>query len=170
MSTDPAMPTVTWGGHTISRLLIGHNPFKGGSHVSKALDAEMREWHADIEQSAATLRRCEEVGITCAQFGGEWMHRILAEHKRRGGSMQWIATFYSNEKGNLAFGQKVAFEEDLEQILVVDPPPIGIQHFGENTDRLFFDGRLADVRERMKRLRDTGRLTGGCSHLPAVVA
>ncbi len=29
------LPTVRWGGHEISRLLVGHNPVKGMSHFSR---------------------------------------------------------------------------------------------------------------------------------------
>ena len=47
-------------------------------------------------------------------------------------------------------------------------PDPGIQHFGEATDQLFLEGRLGEVRERMKRIRDTGLLSGVCTHLPEV--
>ena len=164
-----ALPSVTWNGHRITRLLIGHNPIKGGSHYSEELSAEMRAWYADPTRGLELLERCEACGIDTAQFGGENMHQLLSEHKKQGGRMQWIATLYCNEQGNLGFGDQVAFEEELQQILAVDPPPIGIQHFGESTDRLYFEGRLGDIRERLKRLRDTGLLIGLCTHLPEVV-
>ena len=35
------LPTVRWGKHEISRLLVGHNPIKGISHFSRDLDREM---------------------------------------------------------------------------------------------------------------------------------
>jgi hypothetical protein len=169
-TTGSVLPTVDWAGRSIARLLVGHNPVKGGSHFSPELDTEMREWHADVEHGLELLRRCEECGITTAQFGGGVMHRLIAEHARRGGSLQWIATLYANQQGNLGFGDQVAFEEELATILAVDPTPIGIQHFGESTDRLYFEGRMDVVRERMTRLRDTGRPIGVCSHLAEVIA
>jgi hypothetical protein len=39
----PLLPTVRWGQHEITRLLIGHNPIKGVSHQSASLNQEMRE-------------------------------------------------------------------------------------------------------------------------------
>lgn len=45
--SKPTLPCVTWGKHRISRLLVGHNPLKGGSHYSDELSAEMRAWHSD---------------------------------------------------------------------------------------------------------------------------
>jgi len=167
--SDTALPYVRWKGRQLSRVLVGHNPVKGGSHFSDALSQEMREWHEDMEHGLALLQRCEEVGITVAQFGGEIMHDLLRAHKRRGGRLQWIATLYCNERGTVAFGQRLALEEELRQLLRMDPPPMGIQHFGENTDRLYFEGRLGEVRERLKRVRESGLLVGVCTHLPEVV-
>lgn len=164
-----ALPTVTWQGRQITRLLIGHNPVKGGSHYSDELSKDMREHHADQENGLALLKRCEELGITAAQFGGDKMHDLISSHRARGGNLQWIATLYCNEKGDLGVGNKVSIEQELQAILNVDPKPIGIQHFGESTDRLYFQGRMEEVRERLKRLRDTGLLVGLCSHLPEVL-
>lgn len=162
------LPWVTWGTCRISRLLIGHNPLKGWSHCSDELTAEMRAWHSYKSRVLATLRRCELCGITTAQFGGADMHAILRTHREQGGSLQWIATFYGNDTGALGVGQRADMEAELAQILAVNPAPIGIQHFGERTDRLYFDGRLNSVRDAMKRLRDTGLLIGVCTHLPEV--
>jgi hypothetical protein len=35
---SPALPTVKLGEHDISRLIIGGNPFSGGSHTSVEMD------------------------------------------------------------------------------------------------------------------------------------
>lgn len=166
--TDSRLPCVRWGRHDITRLLVGHNPLKGWSHYSEELTAEMKAWHAERSRVLATLRRCEECGINTAQFGGADMHGLLREHQEGGGRLQWIATFYGNDEGKQALGQALDMEAELRDILAVTPRPIGIQHFGERTDRLFFEGRLSDVREAMKRLRDTGLLIGVCTHLPEV--
>jgi len=156
------LPTVTWGGHHISRLVIGHNPFKGHSHFSEELDAEMKAWH-DREHSLATLRRAEECGVNTAQFGAEIMHALLREHKRQGGTIQWIATLYSGVHTD------ADFDDELRGLLAMDPRPIGIQHYGGSTDTFYLDGRFDLARERVKRLRDTGLLIGLCTHLPEVV-
>ena len=162
------LPVVQWGTQKISRLLLGHNPFKGTSHHTGSLDAEMKEWHSDPAHVLATLRRSEQCGINTAQFGGDVMHRALDAYRQEGGKMQWIATMYGNEKGDLGVGNQMGIKEELAAILAVDPKPIGIQHFGEKTDRLYFAGQLDIVRERLKVLRDTGLLVGLCTHLPHV--
>ena len=163
------VPTVTWNNVTLSRLLVGHNPFKAQSHFTAEMDAEMGAWFADRERIVEQLQRCEECGITTAQFGGEVPHWALEEHKRRGGHMNWVATFYGNTEGDLGAGPQLAHGEELEAILRVNPRPIGLQHFGANTDTMFMNHMMPVVRERMKWLRDTGCLVGVGTHLPEVV-
>ena len=162
------LPTVNWNGRTMTRLLIGHNPVKGTSHRSTPLDAEMKEWHLPLENRVALLDECERCGINTAQFGAPFMHETMAGHAAKGGQMQWIATFYGNESGDLGVGDKLGMEEELRTILNVNPKPIGIQHFGEKTDRLVFDRKFDLLRDRLKRIRDTGVLVGVCTHLPQV--
>ena len=168
VSSESELPSVTWAGHRITRLILGHNPIKGGSHFSEELSAEMRDWHSSVDKGLGLLRRAEECGINTVQFGGAAMHKLLTDYHGSGGSLNWISTLYSNETGSLGFGDKVPFEEELRDILRVEPRPIGIQYFGERTDTLYFEGKLGTVREHMQRLRDTGLLIGLCTHLPQV--
>lgn len=78
--------------------------------------------------------------------------------------MQWIATFYGNDDGALKFGPQQGLEAELKTVLEMDPKPIGLQHFGARTDRKFVEGKMDEVRDLMKRFRDTGLLVGLCSH------
>jgi len=166
---ESLLPTVNWQGRDITRLILGHNPFKGWSHATEALDLEMREHHADDANALALLNRAEACGINTLQFGGERPEWAIAEHARRGGKLEWIATLYGKVAGPIGPGSALSFEDELQRILSVNPPPIGIQHFGECSDQFFFEGKLPLLCERMKRLRDTGLLIGVCTHLPEVV-
>jgi len=160
------LPQVQWGKATLSRLLLGHNPVKGYSHHTQALDDEMRAWHTgDLDHGLELLARCEACGVDTVQWGGAPLHTLLTEYTRRGGRMQWVATFYGNSDGDLGRGDRLGMEQELSAILAVNPPPIAIQHFGEKTDRLYFDGKLDILHDRMKRLRDTGLLVGVGTHL-----
>lgn len=160
------LPTVSWAGRRITRLLLGHNTLKGQSHFSAALSDDMKDWFdPDKGNDLALLRRAEECGINTVQFGAPNMHSLLRRHKAEGGRLQWIATFYDrgHKKG-------IGPEEELEEILAVDPAPIGIQFFGERTDDHFIQGGLDYVHERVKLFRDTGLLVGVGSHLPQTLA
>jgi len=165
---ETLLPAVDWNGRTITRLLVGHNPVKGQSHCTKAMDAEMKEWFLPLENRVSLLDECQRCGINTAQFGAPFMHETIAGHAAKGGKMQWIATLYGNESGDLGVGDKLGMEEELDAILKVTPRPIGIQHFGEKTDRLIFDRQFGLLGDRLKRIRDTGLLVGVCTHLPQV--
>ena len=59
-------------------------------------------------------------------------------------------------------------DEDMEEAARVEGL-IGVAHHGEVTDRLFKQGNLDVVRDRLKRIRDAGLLVGVSTHMPAVV-
>jgi hypothetical protein len=160
-SAPQKLPTVRWGKHEITRLLVGHNPIKGTSHFSKELDGEMKEYFTDQNvHGRQMLRRCEEVGINTCQMGAPAMEALLRSHYAAGGKMQWIATFYSAPgKG----------KEELARILKMDPKPIGAQHFGATTDRLMRQGKIDEARDTLKMFRDAGLLVGLCSHNHEVI-
>jgi hypothetical protein len=46
---------------------------------------------------------------------------------------------------------------------------IGIAHHGETTDQLFKAGKLDQIQDYLKRVRDTGMMVGVSTHMPAVV-
>jgi hypothetical protein len=95
------------------------------------------------------------------------MHERLRRYKAAGGQNQWIATLY--DSGSQWNPDAPSFEAELKDILAMDPKPIGIQNFGENSDRYFITDNMHLLQEKMKRLRDTGLLIGVCTHLPEVV-
>ena len=154
--TQPGLPTVRWGRHGISRLLVGHNPIKGVSHFTPELSREMRTWFAgDPARARELLRRCEQLGINTCQIGGEDMEALLRAHWAEGGRLQWIATFYS---------QPGEGKQELARILNMTPGPIGIQQHGNMTDRLMREGKIDQVQDNLKRFRDAGVLVGLGSH------
>jgi len=162
------LPCVNWKGHRISRLVLGHNPIKGWSHCGQQLDAEMKAWFdPQAGHDLEILQRAENCGINTFQFGGPVMHDRLRRYKAAGGTNQWIATLY--DSGSQWNPGAPSFEEELQTILACDPKPIGIQNFGENSDRYFITGNMHLLEEKLKRFRDTGLLTGICTHLPEVV-
>jgi len=155
--TQTKLPTVRWGEHEIARVLVGHNPIKGGSHFSSELNSDMREWFADREHGLGLLRRCEQCGINAAQMGGKDIEDLLRAHYGEGGRLKWIATFYS--KPGTAQGK-----EELARILKMEPKPIGAQQFGNVSDAFMRDGKPDRLKENLKLLRDAGLLVGLCAH------
>ena len=112
---------------------------------------EMRRYFTP-RQILKTLRRCEEVGINCWQAGNRNLE-LYRQHREEGGKMYFLS---------------------LESDPVVIRPLaeggcIGIAHHGEVTDRLFKTGKIDEIHDYLKRIRDAGLLVGISTHMPAVV-
>jgi hypothetical protein len=86
------LPTTDLCGLTISRLIIGANPFGGFSHQNPQRDLEMRTWHTP-ERIRETWDRAWKAGITTMVTNNESPHVIetVRDYLRGGGPLQWIA-------------------------------------------------------------------------------
>lgn len=153
-----SMPVVQWGPHKISRLIVGGNPVSGTSHFSSKLDAEMRDYFtaANIKKM---LAECESAGINTWQSRADHhIMRMLNEYRLEGGRMQWIAQSAS-EYGN--FRRNVAEMAALK--------PIGAYHHGSMTDTLWSQGKIDQVYENLKAVRQIGAQVGLGTHRPEVI-
>lgn len=159
--SEARLPTVRWGRHEITRVLVGHNPIKGQSHYSPELSREMRDWFAqDRNRALELLRRSEQVGINTCQMGDPNIEDLLRAHYAEGGRLQWIATFYSKPASG---------KQELARILRMRPKPIGIQQLGNTTDWLMREGKMELALDNLKMFRDAGVLVGLGSHNHEVV-
>ncbi|MBN1640637.1 MAG: hypothetical protein JXA09_05320 [Anaerolineae bacterium] len=86
-----ALGRVELGGVSVSRMVLGGNPFSGFSHQTPQRDDEMRRYYttARIKQ---TFREAEAAGINTF-FGRADRHivRLLMEYWDEGGKIQWFA-------------------------------------------------------------------------------
>ncbi len=150
--SDADLPHVRLGPHSISRLICGANTFNAGSHLSAFLNAEMRAYFTP-QQVLRTLRHCQAVGINCWQAvcGNLTVYRRFLDE---GGAMHLIALddAATNSVATLAEGGCIA-----------------IAHHGETTDQLFKAGKLDEVREYLKKVRDAGLQVGVSTHMPDVL-
>jgi len=155
---SPELPKVRWGVHTLSRLIVGGNPVSGNSHVSPAMDTEMRDYFTstNIKQMLAS---CERAGINTWQSRGDrHILRMLHEYRQEGGRIQWIAqtaTEYADLRRNI---REIAAER-----------PIAIYHHGSSTDNAWRAGKIDSVRDALKMMRDAGALAGIGTHIPEVI-
>lgn len=149
------LPQVMFGPHTISRLIIGGNPFKGFSHYTPGMDQEMRDYYTE-EQMVDVLLRCQNEGMTAMQCRAD--HHIMSmirAYRRAGGTMQWIAQTASE------------WEDVLDNIRVMaELEPIAVYHHGSRTDSYFQQGRMDVVLERIEMIGRLGIMAGVGAHLP----
>jgi hypothetical protein len=146
------LPLIPFGEHHLSRLICGSNPFGAGSHLSIFVNNEMRSYYTP-EQVVKTLRRCEEVGINTWQVSGVGNLDNYRRLRDEGSRMQIIS-----------LGRD---PKDLP--LLAQAGCLGVAHHGEVTDQLFKNGKLDEIHDFLKQVRDAGMLAGVSTHMPAVV-
>ena len=152
------MPTVKIAGLEVSRLIVGGNPFSGGSHQSAALSREMRDYYTTAKIKE-TLRECERCGITTIQARGDnHIMRMLNEYWNEGGTLKWIAQTAS---------ERASVPDNVRQIASFGA--MACYHHGSSTDGLWREGKMDVVRDRLRAIRDTGMIVGLGTHHPDVV-
>jgi len=150
------LPKVRFGKYEVSRLIMGCNQFYGYSHFNHLLDEHMREWNSQ-DRVCQTLRQCEQEGINGYQYAYVEGNRTLSDlecYRNNGGNLQLIAVHIG----------KSPVEQAVSRI-----QPIAQYHHGEAVDVLFREGKMEQVQEYTKRLRQTGVLVGVGTHKPEVV-
>jgi len=152
------LPTVPFGPVEVTRLIVGGNPFCGNSHLDEAMSREMREYYT-AENVVAALRDCEAAGINAVQARGDY-HRVLhwmELFRREGGQLHWIAQTASE------------MHDVFQNIRVLAAAgAVGVYHHGSRTDSLWKEGRIDEVEDYLKCMRDCGVQVGLGSHIPEV--
>ncbi|MDO8682112.1 MAG: hypothetical protein Q7N50_01330 [Armatimonadota bacterium] len=152
------LPQVQLGNLTVSRLMVGGNPFAGNSHLSVELSNDMLDYYT-VANIKNDLRECERCGITTAQLRAD-MHirRLLKEYWDEGGAIKWLAQT-APEIGD--------FPTYVQQIKAWGASAVYLH--GGVTDEHYQMGRLGVMRERLKMMRDLGVAIGLGAHDPEVI-
>jgi len=156
--SDLKLPETRLGDLTVSRLMVGGNPFSGNSHQTVELSNEMVDYYttANIKKD---LRECERCGITAVQLRGDThIRRLLNEHWNEGGSVKWLAQT-APEMGD--------FATHVRQVRSWGAS--AIYHHGGVTDDLYAAGDLQTIIDRLKMMRDLGIPIGVGTHNPEIL-
>jgi hypothetical protein len=86
------LPTVDFCGLTVTRLIIGANPFVGYSHQNPQRDQAMRDYYT-IDKIRETWTRAEAAGINTMITNNTdpKVMQAVREYLADGGKLQWIA-------------------------------------------------------------------------------
>jgi hypothetical protein len=149
------LPTLQIGKHNISRLIVGGNPFYGYSHFNRLFSQHMVEW-ATTDRILDVLRRCEAEGINTWQFSHtERTIADLKRHRDAGGKMQWILLSHAEIENDHKIIKEIAKLK-----------PIGIVHHGGSAERKRRAGKVQEVWDFLKAVRDSGVHVGLSTHDP----
>ena len=154
--TPPAasLPKVRFGDVEISRMVIGCNQFYGFSHFNGLLDKLMVDWNTP-DRICQTLLQCQQSGINAYQYSHHPSALTDLElFRSKGGNMHLIATDGSMGPVDEAVRRSQA---------------MALYHHGEATDKLYRDGKMDQVHEYTKKLRQAGVRVGIGTHKPEVV-
>jgi hypothetical protein len=147
------VPTMKFGKAEVGRLVCGTNQFYGFAHFSQSLGSVMKDYYTP-ERVCDVLHQCSRYGINGFNYVPvPRSQEDLEKFQAQGGRMHLICQ-----------GMDGACD------MVKKIKPLAVYYHGEKTDRALQEGRIEDVKEWCKRVRDTGTLVGVGTHKPEVIA
>ncbi|MFQ6131476.1 MAG: hypothetical protein ACE5R4_05535 [Armatimonadota bacterium] len=147
------LPTVKLGSLDVTRLIIGGNPFSGGSHFSGERDKQMRDWHT-VERIKQTLREGEQAGInTFLGRADNHIMRMLNEYWNEGGTLQWIAQ---------TAPERASQPANIDQAVGFGASAVFLH--GGMSDKMFRAGNFDQLRPWVDHVRKKGVACGMATH------
>lgn len=153
------LPAVDFCGLTITRLIIGANPFGGYSHQTEDRDRLMRGYYT-VERIKETWDRAEKAGINTMVTNNETPHVLQAVREYLGGagSLQWIAQVNRRNKPDM--------DEAVRE--AVDIGCKAIYFHGAQVEDLFNKKDAKTLHNWCDAVRSLGVPVGVAAHAPAV--
>lgn len=153
------MQYVDFFGHSVSKLILGDNPFNGHSYITDYISGEeMSDYHTE-DRIFEILDYAKNLGInTMLPLADPYIIRVLQHYRNNGGKMNFIFQLYA----------PMMLEVTMRQIMTVDP--IGVYISGSLTDSRYETGRNEETLERLAKLRTLGIKVGLGTHHPEVIA
>jgi len=152
-----AIGTVKIGNRTVSKMIVGGNPFSGFSHQNPAKDDAMRHYYT-AARIKETLRQAELLGInTHLARADAHVMRCLMEYWDEGGTIQWFAQTCPE------FGPMMRSVENA-----VRGGATACYVHGGVMDNLLANHQLDEVPGAIARIREAGLPAGVAGHNPKV--
>jgi hypothetical protein len=151
------LPTTQIAGLTVTRLIIGGNPFSGFSHQGRERDEAMLNYYT-TERLKETLRRAAAAGINTVIMRSDlYVHRVLREYYNEGGTLQWIAQV----------GADSGFDTIIRAVdATVAARARAIYIHGGAVDRAFAERQSKPLQEWLDHVRRCGIPAGVAGHAP----
>lgn len=145
--------SVKLGDVSVTRFILGGNPFGGFAHQTRERDEEMVDWYT-MERVKECYRLAEEAGVT-THLGraDEFIRRALREHWNEGGTLTWVAQTCP-EVGVMSHGVNIAIRGRAQCCFL---------HGGEMDYRVA-NGQTKEVPEAIQIVKDHGLAAGVAGH------
>ncbi|MGD0912876.1 MAG: hypothetical protein ABR928_13335 [Terracidiphilus sp.] len=148
------VPKMKFGNAEIGRLVLGVNPMYGFCHYNNNFSGAMREWYTP-DRVCEVLHRASSYGINAFNF--VHVDRAQSDLEK-----------FQSQGGNMHLIIQVMARDDAAS-LVKTFKPLALQRRGEEIDKAFQTGTMAEEKEWCKRARDLGVLVGVGTHKPEVI-
>jgi len=142
----------------VSRFIVGHNPPAGNSHISEALNAEMREYFT-TDNVLAMYRQAEALGVRTFMIRGDFRMLEFVELYRRGGGTMNVIAQTASEMHDIFGNIRVMAAAGID----------AIYHHGTQTDKFWREGRIDDTLDYLKCMRDCGVAVGLGTHQGEII-
>lgn len=149
------LPTVDFCGMTLTRMLIGANPFAGFSHQSSERSEAMKRYHTP-DRILETWDRAWRAGINTFVTNNETEHVIktVATYRAMKGPMQWLAQVSYRTLGSM--------ENAIDQVAAMGCRAMYVH--GALTDTLYEKKDAASLRAWVAYARAKGLPVGVAAH------
>ena len=152
-----ALMTVRLGSISVTRFILGSNPFSGFSHQGEDRDHDMIRYYT-VDRIKQVFREAEKLGInTIIGRGDQHIIRTLLEYRESGGTLQWVAQTCPEMKNN---------ERSVEDI--IKGGAVGCFVHGGYMDFLHTNNRLDEVPPAIAMIKEAGLAAGIAGHDPRV--
>lgn len=153
------LPTIKLGPYSVTRLVVGANPILGYSYMGGIVGRLMSEYFT-LDRTVELINHCVDLGINAWQTS--WHEKIdqaLTRVRETGRNIHWI--FLANAPHTEDPGT-------LREV-VHRHKPIAVLFHGGVADRLFREGKIQQVHDFTKRVKDLGVLAGTSAHNPDLI-
>lgn len=151
------LPTVDFCGLSVTRLILGANPFGGFSHQNPERDTEMRSYHT-VDRILETWNRAQKAGINTMITNNESPNVVDAvrRYKPGAGTLQWIAQVNTR------------LQPDMHKAIdeVVELGASALYFHGALTDAAYRDQDEETLRDWCAYARSKGIPVGVAGHAP----
>ncbi|MCE5250321.1 hypothetical protein LLG96_08885 [bacterium] len=152
-----SLETVTIGTLSISRFILGSNPFSGFSHQGTDRDTAMLR-HYTVDHIKHVFSQAQKLGITTViGRGDQHFIRTLLEFRNEGGSLKWVAQTCPEMK---------SIERSVDDIVRGGAEACFVH--GGYMDNLLANKKLDEVPPAIEKIRSAGLQAGIAGHNPAV--
>jgi hypothetical protein len=152
-----SLGTIEIGSLTVSRIILGSNPFSGHAHQTSERAQEMLHYYT-AARIKEVFRQAEELGInTFCGRTDRHIIRVLMEYRDEGGTIQWIGQT-APEFGTIRRGVDLAIWGGANACYI---------HGGE-MDNLLATEKTEEIPPAIERIKEAGMPVGVAGHEPHV--